>query len=215
MKSPKSKIDLETYDRRGLYDIFKNLEVPVISTTCNIDITKLKECTEAFGINFFVGMSYFVSLTMNEIPQLRHRIIDDVLYEFEYVNPGYTVLLSNETFSFCDSEHSTSFQNFYQKSQSIISKVKKNPDTGMGPKDDMFFISNIPWFSFTSFTHPYNSEYASIPIVTYGKYFKTNNSLFMPVAIQVNHALVDGIHIGKFYKRIEELTKNANVHLNA
>ncbi|SCY91311.1 CatA-like O-acetyltransferase [Desulfoluna spongiiphila] len=210
----RKKINLKNYNRAGLLESFSKHEVPVISTTSNVDITKLKKYVDINSVNFFISMSYFVSLTINEIPQLKQRIIENVLYEYDTINPGYTILLDDETFTFCDSIHSNLFKTFNQESIETISKVKETPDTEMKDKNDMFFISNIPWFSFTSFSHPYFSKYSYIPIVTFGKYYSTNDSVFIPVAIQVNHALVDGIHLGKFYKKLSQYLLKAEKYLN-
>jgi hypothetical protein len=47
-----------------------------------------------------------------------------------------------------------------------------------------------------------HSFYASTPIVTIGKYFEHGRKLLLPLAIQVHHGIVDGIHIGRFIKRL-------------
>jgi chloramphenicol O-acetyltransferase type A len=74
----------------------------------------------------------------------------------------------------------------------------------------MFFVTNVPWFSFTAFTHPFDQRYASIPILTIGKYFERHGKLLMPLAIQVHHGLVDGIHVGAFYEQVQQLTNDAS-----
>jgi len=83
----------------------------------------------------------------------------------------------------------------------------------MGEKHGRYFISNIPWVGFSSFTHPYFSRYASIPIVTTGKFQKSGANVVMPVALQVHHSLVDGYHLGQFYSLLEEHLRNAPVLL--
>ena len=45
------------------------------------------------------------------------------------------------------------------------------------------------------------------PRIVYGKFIKEGDRLLMPVAIQANHALVDGRHIGKFYQAFEEICR--------
>ena len=62
----------------------------------------------------------------------------------------------------------------------------------------MFFISNLPWFSFTSITHPYDKKYGSIPVVSIGKYCEQNENLVIPIGIQVHHGLVDAYMSGIF-----------------
>ena len=42
----------------------------------------------------------------------------------------------------------------------------------------------------------------SIPRVSWGKYYKKSSRIVLPFNIQVNHRLVDGIHIGMFYSKL-------------
>ncbi len=98
------RIDLNNYNRRELFNSFKDRDIPYFSTTCNIEIGNLKKFVKLSNISFFVSLSYIISVSVNRIPQLRHRIINGELYEFKIVDPAYTVFLEDETFSFCDSK---------------------------------------------------------------------------------------------------------------
>ncbi|MBW2742393.1 MAG: chloramphenicol acetyltransferase [Deltaproteobacteria bacterium] len=207
------KIDPDNYNRRGLFNSFKDRDIPYFSTTCNIEIQNLKKFVKLRNISFFVSFSYIISVSVNRIPQLRHRIIDGELYEFKIVDPGYTVLLDDETFSFCDSKFFEDFHTYYEYAIARIEEVKNRPDQNNADKNHMFFITSIPWFSFTSFVHPYDKLYSSIPIITIGKYFEQGDSWLIPIAIQVHHGVVDGLHVGKYYACLEELCKNPEVVL--
>lgn len=196
-----------------MFNSFKNRDIPYFSTTCNIEIQNLKKFVKLRNISFFVSFSYIISVSVNRIPQLRHRIIDGELYEFKIVDPGHTVLLDDETFSFCDSKFFEDFHTYYEYAIARIEEVKNRPDQNNADKNHMFFITSIPWFSFTSFVHPYDKLYSSIPIITIGKYFEQGDSWLIPIAIQVHHGVVDGLHVGKYYACMEELCKNPEVVL--
>lgn len=201
------KVDLEKYKRRRLYEAFKDREIPYFAVTANIEITHLKDFIAEKGYGFFVAISFLISKSVNLIPELRHRIINGELFEFESVDPGYTVLLEDETFSFCDSRHFESFAEYREYAVARIKEVKHCPDQDTGDKHHMFFITNLPWFTFTSIVHPYYSRYASIPIVSIGKYFNEGQALSVPIGIQVHHALADGIHVGKFYTYLSDMCR--------
>ena len=171
-------------------------------------MTALRKVSKEKGYSFFVTVSYVLSHAVNAIPELRHRLIDGDLWEYDRVDPGYTVLLRDNSFSFCDSMYFENFEQYYRYASTQIESVKKSPDRTTGDKDHMFFISNVPWFSFTAFTHPYDEKYKSIPVLTTGKYFEQDGKLWMPLAIQVHHGLVDGIHVGMFYERVYQLARS-------
>ena len=208
------RIDLNNYNRRDLFNSFKDRDIPYFSTTCNIEIGNLKKFVKSRNISFFVSLSYIISVSVNRIPQLRHRIINGELYEFKIVDPAYTVFLEeDETFSFCDSKFFEDFDTYYEYAITRIEEIKNFPDQNNADKNHMFFITSIPWFSFTSFVHPYDKFYSSIPIITIGKYFKQEDSWLIPIAIQVHHGVVDGFHVGKYYGCLEEFCKNPEVVL--
>lgn len=205
MISRQHRIDLNRYPRRGLFEAFKDRQMPCFSVTSNVEITRLRERVAVSGHRFFVTMSYILSLAVNRIPELRHRLIDGDLYEFERVDPGYTVLLDNKTFSFCDAAYHEDFPTYYADAARRIDAVRARPDYSTGEKHHMFFITSMPWLSFTAFTHPYDARYESIPVLTLGRYFSQGEKALVPLAIQVHHGLVDGWHVGLFYDEVQRL----------
>ncbi len=182
--------------------------MPCFSTTCNIEITSIRRFAQAKGYSFFITMSFVLSRAVNLIPELRHRLIDGELYEFERVDPGFTVLLKDNSFSFCDSIYFESFRKYYDYACRKIESVKARPDCTTGEKHHMFFITNIPWFSFTAFTHPYDKKYGSIPIITLGRYFQQGGEIWIPLGAQVHHGVLDGIHVGIFYDNVRQIACN-------
>jgi chloramphenicol O-acetyltransferase type A len=72
-------------------------------------------------------------------------------------------------------------------------------------RDDLLYMTAIPWVSFTSFAHPMRLHPAdSIPRFAWGKYFAEGKFLKMPLSVQAHHALMDGIQMGKFYAELQE-----------
>lgn len=202
------KIDLDKYKRRGLFEAFKDRDIPYFSTTSNVDMTNLKGFIDKHEYGFFISISFLISKSVNLIPELRHRIVNGELFEYSRVDPGYTVLLDDETFSFCDSRYFEAFEEYREYASARINKVKECSDHVVEDKNHMFFITNVPWFSFTSIVHPYCKMYGSIPIVAIGKYFEQGDKLLIPVGIQAHHGVVDGIHAGKFYTHLSNMCHN-------
>ena len=207
------KIDLEKYPRRALLEAFKNRDVPVFSATGAIDVTHFKTFVDRGRYGFFVSLSFLISKAVNLVPELRHRMIEGELFEFDRVDPGFTVLLHDRTFSFCDSRYLEDFDEYRIYSTERMNEARESPDCSTGDKHHMFFISNLPWFSFTSITHPYDKKYGSIPVVSIGKYREQNENLVIPIGIQVHHGLVDGIHIADFYEHLSVMCRAPTEHL--
>src|SRR5690606_28011801 len=71
-------------------------------------------------------------------------------------------------------------------------------------RDDLLFTTSIPWVSFTSFAHPTHLHPAdSIPRLAWGKRFEAGDALKMPLSVQGHHALMDGLHMGQYFERVQ------------
>lgn len=215
MSEPKSKpIDMKTYRRLRLFDYFSQFEFPFTSFTANVDIGDFHEKVRVKGYKFFASLCLAISQSANEIPQFRHRIVDGKLTEYEAVYPAVTVLDKNDELMFAKGIYSGQFDHDYNVLVNSIERAKIGLDQqNEDEKAYQIFVSNIPWISFTSVTHPYYSKNNSIPIFTTGKIIEANHKKHMPIAVQSNHSLVDGFHIGKFYERLNHNLANFNYYL--
>ena len=76
-------------------------------------------------------------------------------------------------------------------------------------RDDLLFVTSIPWVSFTNITHPISMHPVdSIPRISWGKYFEENGKTKLPLSVQAHHALVDGIHTGRYFELIQDMLDN-------
>lgn len=66
------------------------------------------------------------------------------------------------------------------------------------------FVSSVPWITYTALIQPTPSPADSNPRISWGKYHIEGERVLLPVTILAHHALVDGIHIGKFYAALEK-----------
>ena len=72
-------------------------------------------------------------------------------------------------------------------------------------QENIFNVSMIPWSTFDGFNLNLQKGYDYlIPIFTM-KYYKEDNKIILPLAIQVHHAVCDGFHVCRFVKQVQEL----------
>ncbi|MDH3713207.1 MAG: CatA-like O-acetyltransferase [Gammaproteobacteria bacterium] len=67
---------------------------------------------------------------------------------------------------------------------------------------DWLYMSCPPWVDFTPMTNPVNGPDDCVPRITWGKIVQHPGAWRLSVAIQVHHALVDGLHLGRFYEAL-------------
>ena len=198
-------IDMQTWSRREHFEFFSNFNHPHFNMCANVDITKLFRYSKEQGFSLTAVISYMISRTANDIPEFRQRIRQETVIEHETVSPSITILVDNNLFSFCTIDYIQDFTEYADRFVSRVAAVKGDPTLKDPPgRDDLLYMTAIPWVSFTSFTHPMRQHPAdSIPRFAWGKYSEEGGLLKIPLSVQGHHALMDGIHMGKFYQVIE------------
>ena len=208
-------IDMKTWPRRDHFRLFNTFNHPHFSMCVNVDLTKFYPYVKRHRHSFTVSITFVIARASNAIPEFRHRVRAEQVVEHEIVNPGFTLLVNDDLFSFCSIEYTEDFPEFAVRAAKNIAYVKAHPNLDSDPKkDDMLYMSPIPWVSFTSFSHPmqlHPGDY--IPRFAWGKYFKEGDTLKMPLQVQGHHAVMDGIHICRFYEKVHEYLQHPEVVL--
>jgi chloramphenicol O-acetyltransferase type A len=174
-------IDMQTWPRRDHFRLFNTFNHPHFSMCVNVDLTKFYPYVKQHRHSFTVSIVYVVARASNAIPEFRQRVRAEQVVEHEIVNPGFTILVNDDLFSFCTIEYAEDFPEFAVRAAKSIAHVKAHPNLDQDPeKDDVLYMSPIPWVSFTSFSHPMQLHPAD------------------------SHAVMDGIHMGRFYEKIQD-----------
>ena len=196
-------LDLENWKRKELFYFFREYEQPFFNICADVDVTSLVKFTKDRDISFFKGSLYLSLKAANEIEPFRYRIREDKIIVHEKIDAGSTILNDDETFSFGYFDYRANFKKFEDKAAKELARLA-NKEKSLDPadeRDDLIYYSMIPWISFTSFSHARQpGESDSIPKIVFGKYAEQNGRIKMPVSIEVHHSLMDGIHVGKFFK---------------
>lgn len=206
-------IDIETWKRKDQYLFFKDSDIPFYNICVDVDVTNLREFTKKNDVSFFRAYFFLSLKAVNATSEFCLRIRDNGLVQHDVIHAGSTVLNENETFSFCYFDFSTDFLQFDKHVIDVLQKNKEyqtfDPKKG---RDDLVYYSVLPWISFRSVSHTYRKiPNDSIPRIVFGKYYETNGRLLMPHSIEVNHALVDGFHVGKYIEQFQSYLENPSI----
>lgn len=203
-------VDIENWKRKDHYNYFKQLDYPHFNICGNVDITNFYKYIKKDKLPFFVSVLYASTKTANSIKEFRYRIREEKLIEHAIVSPSFTVMGEDEVFSFCTVNFIEKYSDFKNKALEEIEKTKNNVNIKDEPgRDDLLYITSIPWISFTNITHPIQMKPVdSIPRISWGKYFEESGKIKLPFSVQAHHALVDGVHVGRFFNTIQEILDN-------
>jgi len=199
-------IDKSTWPRRRHFELFCAMDVPYLGLCANVEVSIFRRAVKERGISFTVALVHALATAANAVPELRQRIRGGEVVEHEVVHPSVTVLTQGDLFSFCLVPYSKDLATFAASAAEAIARVEVHPTVEDEPgRDDLLYLTGVPWVSFTALTHPVHLHPPdSIPRIAWGRFFEEHGRLRMPLSIQAHHALVDGIHLARFYEHAQE-----------
>lgn len=207
-------INLETWDRKEYFNHYFNQQT-TYSVTKKFDITLLKSMIKNKGYELYPALIYTIVNIINQNKVFRTGINSEGnLGYWEKLNPLYTVFnKETEKFSNIWTESNVSFNSFYNSYKSDLLEYKDKNE--MFPKkpipENTVPISMIPWIDFSSFNlNIGNNSRFLLPIITIGKFYSKNNKIYLPVSLQVHHAVCDGYHVSLFMSEFQNIVDSVN-----
>jgi chloramphenicol O-acetyltransferase type A len=198
-------LDIETWNRKQHFEHFNRFADPYFGVVSDLDVTKAYQHSRETGISFFALYLYACMKAINAVDNLRYRIREDKVVIHEVIHASATISREDTTFG-CTFIHFTeNFDVFYEHLQQEKERVLTTTD--LFPEensDDCIHCSSIPWVRFSGHKEPVSGVKDSVPKLAFGKFEEKEGKLMMPVAISVNHALVDGYHIGLFFEHYQQ-----------
>ena len=213
-------IDLTTWPRREVFEFFRHFDKPYFNVCLRLDVTTLLNelRRRAERPSVWLTYHYFALKAANEIEPFRYRLRDGKVLVHEVINGGTTLILPNETFTLVYFDHAESFTKFMDGATKAVEEIR-NGDGAFRPRhedDARIHCTTLPWLAFTSFSHArrwWHKE-DSVPKISFGKFVQENGRTLMPFSVEVHHALMDGLHVGRYVERMEEMLAKPELYLD-
>ncbi len=205
----KRKIDLATYPRRAHFTYFSSLQNPWIGATVQVDVTAFLGTLKERNDPFFLSFLYVVMEAVNEVPELRQRIEDGGIVEYDYCKASCTVMKPDGTYAYCTLDGRMPFGAFLTEGRAQMEQAKCGGS--LEESEDAaseIFVSCLPWMSYTSLVQPMDAASDSNVRITWGKYTWDGDKATIPVTFLAHHGLADGMHMGRFYELLSEKLEN-------
>lgn len=195
--------EIKNFSRKSIFDHYNSCDNPFLFLTIKVNVTNIVEYCK-INKNFYATMGFIVTKVVNKIEQFKYRYKDGKIYYFDEIRSNYTQMYNDGNIGYFSLPYSTmnytDYLKLFVKTQNEF--LNKNSYTVTNNLDEIW-LSCAPWFSFTSLITPYTKSIA-IPQFTWDKYVCENDKYYINLAIMVHHGFVDGSHIGKFVKLLEE-----------
>ena len=197
------------------FDLDENPFMDMLSSrytmSARVNVEKLWNYCKENDKSFFVMSLGCLMNAVNTIPQLKRRIINGNVIEFDYLE-GTTPIMDegNETYKEMRVETPQNFDSIlewhdYVKdlSSAILTGEIEGFNLNMFKRDfeNIANFSCIPWVDFDSITTAIVTNNQIQPLITWGR---VNENFEMSVSITVSHIFVNGRELGYFYQNLQK-----------
>ena len=211
-------LDVTNWPRRDVFEFFRGFDKPYFNLCARLDVTRLLALLrDRPDVSVSLAYHYFALRVANEIEPFRYRLKEGKVLVYDVIHGGTTVLLPNETFSLAYFNYDENFGKFVGEAERAVKQVQSG-DGAFRPseRDDMIHFTVLPWVSFTSFSHARNwKREDSVPKIAFGKFAREKDSLLLPISVEVHHALMDGLHVGRYLARLEEALSEPEIYVSS
>ena len=200
-------LDIQSWPRRETFEFFRGFDKPYFNVGTALDVTNLiVEIKQRPGFSLSLAYHYFALRVVNEIEPFRYRLRGDRVLVHDVIHGGTTLLVPNETFIMAYFDYQENFEQFMISAMNTLDEQRAAAAFDPRPEDDRIHFSVLPWISFTSFSHARNwGREDSVPKMAFGKISEVNGRRMMPFSVEVHHAMMDGITVGRYLDRLQEM----------
>jgi chloramphenicol O-acetyltransferase type A len=201
-------LDTTHWARRDAFEFFRSFDKPYFNVCVRLDVARLKAALAARDGGGLSLACYFIALRLaNGHEPFRLRLENGRVRVHDEVHGSTTVLRDDgDSFFFAELEHTADFTAFVAKS-SVAIDAARTMHAAFEPKPDdvaRVYFTSLPWLHFTSFSHARNWQREdSIPRFAFGRAEADGGRLWMPMSVEVHHALMDGVHVGRYVQDFE------------
>jgi len=204
------RIELAGWKRREHFEHFRSLDNPFWSLVVDIDCTAAASAAKSRGCSFFLLYLHASLKAANAVPEFGWRITGDEVQCYGPLHASATIMREDGTFGCCFIEYQPDFKEFAANAQRQIELVKARDGMCLenDVRNDQIYYSSLPWLKFSALTFACNYKNESVPKIIFGQASLKDGKKLMPVALQVHHALIDGLQVARFFDAFQQSLDN-------
>lgn len=205
------KIDLATWPRAEAFRLFRSYQRPQYAITSRVDVTRLVDELKPAGISAYRACIYAIGAGIHAVPELMTRFRGDVVVEHDGVDLSMTVPLPDGSYGYGYVPFDPDWKVFDPLCEKEIAEAAERGALGAneGFRDDVAYLSCLPWLDFTGLTNAMQGPDECIPRVSWGRFTDDGNGRHtVAMTTEVHHALVDGRHLGLFFDAVQQAVDN-------
>jgi chloramphenicol O-acetyltransferase type A len=197
-------LDLASWPAAEQFRFFRGYERPHYAVTARVDVTALMAAKDRLPI--FRTCLWAIGAGLHAVPELRIRFSGDRVTLYDRLDLSPTIAAGNGDFRYAYIAWSPDRAAFDASAARIIAGVRAGQplNANSGEIEAVGYLSCLPWLDYTSLDNALPHARDCIPRVSWGQIVPTARGFDMAMTIQVHHALVHGLHIGRFFAAVQE-----------
>lgn len=202
--------DFENWPRKEAYAFFSGISNPFYMVTFRQDVTRLYDFVKAEELSFYYGMIWACTCALNAVEAFRLTIREGEIVRLPGRLPSFTDLKPGaEQFHIVTMDCGEDIRSFCReaagKSLAQEGFIDLSQET-----DELIYLSCLPWVELTALTNERDlsapgARDDSIPRIAWGKYSDEGGRKNLGLSLEVNHRLIDGVHIGRFAEALNSV----------
>src|SRR5665647_2651990 len=148
-------VDMENWKRREHFAFFHSCDYPQYNVCMNIDITHFLDVVRQNRLSLYYSLIFAAATVANECENFRYRIRDGRVILHDKTHPSFTdITPGDDLFKIVTMELSGDLLHFSEKAREAAKCTTDYfPNFADAKRDDLIYITCLPWISFTSMSH--------------------------------------------------------------
>jgi len=200
-------LDTSRWPRRDAFEFFRGFDKPYFNVCVRLDVAALKAAVAERGVVSFTLAYHYLALRLaNEQEPFRYRIENGRVQIHDVVHGGATVLRADDSFGFAYLDYDRDYARFASQGAAAMAQARSR-HAAFEPRLDatnVIHTTTLPLIAFTSFSHARNwGREDSVPKLAFGRADRDGPHMWLPFSVEVHHALIDGLHVGRYVQAFE------------
>lgn len=199
-----TKIDRAAWPRNEIYTFMEGMSNPYYAVTFRQDVTAVYRYAKRRGLSFYYTLVGLCTLAVNEVEAFRYVIRSGEVYRLgRDRDPSFTDLKKgSDCFYIVTMPMEGTLPQFARAARARSEAQHRFMEPGT-QTDGLIYFSCLPWLDMTGLTNERDlaqpgAREESVPRIAWGKYVPVGDRLELGIGIEVNHRLIDGVHLGQF-----------------
>jgi chloramphenicol O-acetyltransferase type A len=198
-------VDLANWPRAAQFAFFRTFDRPHYAVTSRLDVTAVM-ARKAQGLSPYRACLHAIGVGIHAVPELCMRFRGDQVFRHDMITLSMTVPTHAGSFGYAYVPYTADFATFDAVAKTLIAQTAAGAELSpnLGERDDMAYLSCMPWLDYTAITNAMPGPQECIPRVNWGKIVQKDGGYDMAMTLEVHHALVDGAQVGAYFTAVQD-----------